>query len=343
MKKHDNTLYVTTQGAYLAREGTNVLVRVEKETRLRIPIHNLGGIVCFGNVGCSPFVMGLCGHEGVAISFLTENGRFLARTHGPQSGNVLLRRAQHRATSDAAAAAEFARLVITTKVANARTVLQRGLRDHADRVLSELVNSAVAHLGQLLGELRRTADLDRLRGIEGDAARSYFAAFDELILQQKEHFFFHERSRRPPRDNMNALLSFLYALLTHDVVSACEAVGLDPQMGFLHADRSGRESLALDLVEELRPVIADRLALSLVNRQQVSAKGFTRSEAGGVEMDAATRKTVLVAYQKRKDEEIVHPFLKEKVTMGLVPHVQARLLAKWLRKELDGYPPFFWK
>ena len=343
MKTHDNTLYVTTQGAYLAREGTNVLVRVEKQTRLRIPIHNLGGIVCFGNVSCSPFVMGLCGQSGVAISFLTEHGRFLARVLGPQTGNVLLRRAQHRMTSDPAQAAELARMVITAKIANARTVLQRARRDHPDRVFPELIETVVDRTACLLRELQRPMPLEQIRGTEGEAAKSYFVAFDELILQQKEAFFLHQRTRRPPRDNMNALLSFLYTLLTHDFVAACESVGLDPQMGFLHADRSGRPSLALDLVEELRPMLADRLALSLVNRQQIDPKGFSLRESGGVEMDAATRKTVLVAYQKRKAEELVHPFLQEKMTVGLLPHVQARLLARWLRGELDAYPPFFWK
>jgi len=343
MKKHDNTLYVTTQGTYLARQGTNVLVRVEKQTRLRLPIHNLGAIVCFGNVGCSPFVMGLCGRQGVSISFLTLHGRFLARTLGPQSGNVLLRRAQHRATSDPFMASDFARAVISAKIANARTVLQRARRDHFERVFSPSINATVSRMADLLDGLQRPMPLDEVRGAEGEAARIYFAAFDELILQQKEHFFFHERSRRPPRDNMNALMSFLYALLTNDVVAACESVGLDPQMGFLHADRAGRPSLALDLVEELRPMIADRVALSLVNRQQIDGKGFTRTETGGVEMNDATRKAVLVAYQKRKDEEVLHPFLKEKVTVGLLPHVQARLLARWLRGELDAYPPFFWK
>jgi len=343
MKKHDNTLYVTTQGAYLAREGASVLVRVEKETRLRIPVHNLGGIVCFGNVGCSPFLMGMCGREGVSVSFLTENGRFLARVLGPQSGNVLLRRAQHRATTDACVSSDFARAVISAKIANARTVLQRARRDHADRGVAEAVDTVVRRLAELLRELQQPMPLERIRGVEGEAARSYFVTFDEMILQQKEEFFFYERSRRPPRDNMNALMSFIYALLTNDVVAACESVGLDPQMGFLHADRAGRPSLALDLVEELRPMIADRLALSLVNRQQVEGKGFARSETGGVEMDAGTRKTVLVAYQKRKDEEMLHPFLKEKVTLGLLPHVQARLLARWLRGELDAYPPLFWK
>lgn len=343
MKKHDNTLYVTTQGAYLAREGTNILIRVEKQTRLRIPIHTIGGVVCFGNVSCSPFVMGLCGESGVGISFLTERGRFLARVLGPQSGNVVLRRAQHRLTTDEAAAAQLAGQCIGAKIANARTVLQRARRDHAGRVHSELIDTVIKRLATLMEESQKPKPVEQLRGIEGEAARHYFIAFDELILQQKDQFFFHQRSRRPPRDNMNALLSFLYALVTHDVVSACEAVGLDPQMGFLHADRSGRPSLALDLVEELRPMVADRLALSLINRQQIDGKGFKTTESGSVEMDQATRKTVLVAYQKRKDEEIMHPFLKEKITLGLLPHVQSRLAAKWFRGELDAYPPFFWK
>ncbi len=343
MKKHDNTLYVTTQGAYLARDGASVLVRVEKQTRLRVPIHNLGGIVCFGNVGCSPFLMGLCGQHGVGISFLTRNGRFLARVFGPQSGNVLLRRAQHRASSDPAAAADFARNIIAAKIANARTVLQRACRDYPERITATQVEAAVRRLANLLVDLDRAATLDELRGVEGEAARWYFSAFDELILQQKDAFFFHERSRRPPRDNMNALLSFLYALLTNDVAAACQSVGLDSQMGFLHSDRAGRPSLALDLVEEFRPAIADRLALSLVNRQQIEAKGFTQTESGGVEMNDNTRKALLVAYQKRKDEEILHPFLKEKVTVGLLPHIQAGLLARWLRGGLDAYPPLFWK
>jgi len=205
------------------------------------------------------------------------------------------------------------------------------------------IADAVRRLAEILDELRHPLPLDQVRGTEGEAARFYFAAFDEMIVQQKADFFFRERSRRPPRDKMNALLSFLYALLTNDVTAACETVGLDPQMGFLHADRAGRPSLALDLVEELRPMIADRLALSLVNRQQVDGRGFTQNETGGVEMSDQTRKAVLVAFQKRKDEEVLHPFLQEKVTIGLLPHVQARLLARWLRGELDGYPPYFWK
>lgn len=343
MKKHDNTLYVTTQGAYLAREGTNILVRVEQKTRFRVPIQNLGGVVCFGNVGCSPYVMGLCGQQGVGISFLTENGRFLARVLGPQSGNILLRRAQHRATSDPDTSADAARAFLAAKIANSRAVLQRARRDHPDRIVPELVNDVVRKMEDILREIGTEIDMDRLRGMEGDAAHGYFVAFDELILQQKTDFFLYQRTRRPPRDNMNALLSFLYTLLTHDVVSACEAVGLDPQMGFLHTDRAGRPSLALDLVEEFRAMLADRLALSLVNRQQIDAKGFVRGETGCVTMTDATRKTVLIAYQKRKEEEIYHPFLQEKVTIGLLPHLQARLLARWLRGESDAYPAFFWK
>lgn len=344
MKMHDNTLYITTQKAYLACQGTNVLVRVGKETRLRLPVHTIGSIVCFGNVGCSPFLMGMCGREGVGISFLTESGRFLARLLGPQSGNVRLRRAQHKATADPIKAAEIARVLISAKITNCRTVLQRALRDHGQQMAGRTqVEAALARLASLLEELEQPLSVDRARGVEGEAAGLYFSVFDSLVLAQKETFFMRDRSRRPPRDNMNALLSFLYAILTNDIVAACESVGLDPQMGFLHADRPGRPSLALDLVEEFRPVIADRLALSLVNRQQVSAGGFPVRESGAVNMSDETRKAVLIAYQKRKAEELVHPFLGEKMTIGLLFHIQARLLTRWLRGELDAYPAFIWK
>jgi CRISPR-associated protein Cas1 len=343
MKRHGNTLYVTTQGAYLAKDGTNVVVRVEKETRLSVPVHTLDGIVCFGNVRCSPFLMGLCGKEGVSLSFCTEQGRFLARVLGPQSGHVLLRRAQHVKTASPEAAANFARCLVAAKIANSRRVLQRATRDHGETVPVEPLEEAGKRMAAILARLEQPAPLEEVRGLEGEAANLYFGVFGHLITGDKESFFFRERSRRPPKDNMNALLSFIYALLTGDARSACEGVGLDPQMGFLHADRSGRPSLALDLMEELRPVIADRLALSLVNRRQVSAEGFNVQEGGGVEMDDKTRKAVLVAYQKRKEEEITHPFIEETVTVGLLPHVQARLLARWLRGDLDAYPPFFWK
>lgn len=343
MKQHQNTLYVTTQGAYLAKEGETVLVRVENETRLRLPIHTLGGIVCFGQVSVSPFLLGLCGERGVAISMLTENGRFLGRFHGPVSGNVLLRREQYRRSGDETASATLAKAVVAAKIANGRAVLLRGQRDRPEAAGNDALKGASDALAAQLAVLRLAAELDSVRGIEGQAARLYFGAFDHLISQQKETFFFRQRSRRPPLDNMNALLSFLYTLLRHDVEAGLESVGLDPAVGFLHRDRPGRPSLALDLMEELRAPVADRLALSLVNLKQVQGSGFRQSETGGIVMDDDTRKVVLVAYQKRKQEEVTHPFLGEKTTIGLVPHLQALLLARHLRGDLDAYPPFVWK
>ncbi|OGQ95104.1 MAG: subtype I-C CRISPR-associated endonuclease Cas1 [Deltaproteobacteria bacterium RIFOXYD12_FULL_57_12] len=338
-----NTLYVTTQGAYLARDGETVAVRVERETRLRVPLHTLGGIVCFGQVSCSPPLMQLCAERGVRISFLSEYGKFWARVEGPVSGNVLLRREQYRWSDDSDKSAGIARAVVMAKVANCRTVLLRALRDHAGIAGGAEVKAAADSLERSLAMLQQPLALDSVRGIEGDTARQYFAVFDHLIVAQKKDFFFRERTRRPPLDTMNALLSFLYTLLAHDVRSALETVGLDPAVGYLHRDRPGRPSLALDLMEELRPVLADRLALSLVNRQQIKGKGFITTESGAVMMDDATRKELLVAYQKRKQEELQHPFINEKVALGLLPFVQAMLLSRYLRGDLDGYPPFFWK
>ncbi len=343
MKHHLNTLFVTTQGAHLGKEGDAVLVRVERETRLRIPIHTLGGIVCFGQVSASPFLLGFCGERGVGVSFLTENGRFLARLQGATSGNVLLRREQYRRADSPEGSAALARSFLVAKVANSRAVLLRALRDRPEGPGAEALAAAVVAMGQHLSELKAGVPLDSLRGTEGAAARAYFEVFDHLVAQQKSDFFFHGRSRRPPLDNLNALLSFLYTLLRHDVTAALEAVGIDPQVGFLHRDRSGRPSLALDLMEELRPSFADRLALSLINLKQIKASGFSPGESGGVMMDEATRKAVIGAYQKKKQEELVHPFLGEKITLGLLPHLQAALLARALRGDLDGYPPFLWK
>ena len=343
MKKLLNTLFVTTQGAYLCHEGEAVLVRIERETKLRVPIHTLGSIICFGTVSCSPPLMGLCGERGVKISYLNERGRFLARVEGAVSGNVLLRKEQYRRAENSAQAAEIARAFVVAKIANARTVLQRALRDHGDKHTDEEVGRAVGRLGNLLNELKHPIPIALLRGKEGEAANVYFSVFDRLITVQKEAFFFKTRSRRPPLDNINALLSFLYTLLVHDASSALEAVGLDPQVGFLHALRPGRPALALDLIEEFRPFLADRLALSLVNLRQVQGKGFTATESGAVMMDDETRKTVLTAYQKRKQEEIEHPFIRETVSIGLLFHVQALLLARHLRGDLDGYPPFLWR
>ncbi len=343
MKKHLNTLFVTTQGAYLAKEGETVVVKVEKEIRLRLPVHTLGGIVCFGNVSCSPFLMGFCAERGVGVSFLTENGRFLARVQGPVSGNVLLRREQYRKADDPRASAAVARALLIGKIANGRTVLQRGLRDHAEKMDEAAVRHAALRLGNYLELLDGDYPLDELRGFEGDAAHIYFSVFDHLIVAQKENFTFAERNRRPPLDHVNCLLSFIYTLLVHDVRSALEGVGLDPAVGFLHRDRPGRPSLALDLMEEFRPFLADRLVLSLINLRRVQAKDFQRTETGAVLMNDDARKTVLVAYQERKQEEIVHPFLDEKVSIGILFHIQALLLARHLRGDLDGYPPFIWK
>lgn len=343
MKRHGNTLFVTTQGAYLAKEGETVLVRIENETRLRIPIHTLGGIVCFGQIGLSPYLLGFCGERGVGVSLLSEHGRFLARVVGPTSGNVLLRREQYRRADSETGAAALARSFLVAKVANGRAVLRRALRDRPEAAGSTAVAAAAVQLGQCLSQLRGGAPLDALRGIEGGAARIYFEVFDHLVAQQKDDFFFHGRSRRPPQDNLNALLSFVYTLLRHDVGAALEAVGLDPQVGFLHRDRSGRPSLALDLMEELRSPLGDRLALSLVNLRQVRASGFSRGESGGVTMDDATRRCVIEAYQQKKHDELVHPFLGDKTTLGLLPHLQAALLARFLRGDLDAYPPFLWK
>jgi CRISP-associated protein Cas1 len=339
MRKLLNTLYVTIPGAYLSKDGETVVVRVEQETRLRLPAHTLEGIVCMGLVSCSPALMGFCAERQIALSFLTEHGRFLARIQGPVRGNVLLRREQYRRADNEDTCAAIARSVLLAKIANCRTVLLR-----ADRESSRpSFKSVCAQLESSLRALEREPCLDAMRGNEGDAARAYFGCFDDLIVTQKEDFFFRERSRRPPLDNVNALLSFVYVLLAHDFAAALETVGLDPAVGFLHRDRPGRASLALDLMEELRPVLADRLVLSVVNRRQVSSANFRRGESGGVVMDEATRKEVLIAWQKRKQEEIVHPFLEERIPFGLVPYAQALLLARYLRGDLDAYPSFFWR
>jgi CRISPR-associated protein Cas1 len=287
----------------------------------------------------SPALMAFCAERNVGVSFLSEHGRFLARIQGPIHGNVLLRREQYRRADSEADSVPVARSVLLAKVANGRTVVLRAARECP----SEALDRASARMAESLRALESTGTMDGLRGVEGEAAHTYFSVFDELILQQKEAFFFHERSRRPPLDNVNALLSFLYVLLAHDVASALEVAGLDPAVGFLHRDRPGRASLALDLMEELRAVLADRLALTLINRRQVTPSGFTRSDSGAVTMNDATRKEVLVAWQSRKQEEILHPFLNERIAIGLAPYSQALLLARHLRGDLDAYPSFFWR
>lgn len=343
MKKHLNTLFITTQGAYLSKDGETIVVKVQNEIRLRLPIHTIGGIVCFGNVLCSPFLLGFCAENGVGVSFLTEYGKFLARVQGPVSGNVLLRREQYRKADKPDATVEIVRSLLTGKLANCRTVLQRVLRDHGDKVNAPAIREASSAMTNYIGRLGRENDLDALRGIEGSAANIYFSVFNEFITAQKEDFAFAQRNRRPPLDNINALLSFVYTLTMHDVGSALESVGLDPAVGFLHRDRPGRPGLALDIMEEFRPFLADRLVLSLINLRKVRKDGFNKSESGAVVMTDETRKEVLVSYQNRKQEEIMHPFLEEKVHVGMLPQIQALLFARALRGDLDAYPPFIWK
>jgi CRISPR-associated protein Cas1 len=285
--------------------------------------------------------MGACAERNIGLCFLRPNGRFLARVTGKVKGNLLLRKRQYELSHDEVASAAIARSMVLGKIANCRTVIDRAVRDHALLVDVEELQAASNFLKVTLKSIQAEESVESLRGLEGNAASRYFSVFGQLVLQQQESFAFTTRSRRPPLDNMNALLSFLYTLLTNEVASALESVGLDPYVGFLHTDRPGRPSLALDMIEELRPVFADRLALSLVNRRQISSKGFVQKESGGILMDDETRKEVLSAWQKRKQEEILHPYLKERIPFGLIPYVQTTLLARHLRGDLDAYPPYF--
>ena len=342
MKKLGNVLYVTTPEAYLSLEGETVVVKKEEGKALKLPLHNLEAIVCFNYPGVSPALMGACAERGIGLTFLRPSGRFLARVVGPVKGNLLLRKKQYQVAADEATRLPIAVSCVLAKIANSRVVVERALRDHPMLVDTQALRETSAFLKATLPAVRDADSLETLRGLEGSAAKQYFRVFGKLVLKQKEDFPFQERNRRPPRDNLNALLSFLYSLLTYEVASALEGVGLDPQVGFLHADRPGRPSLALDLMEELRPMLADRLALTLINRRQIKGSGFTRKESGGVLMDDATRKKVITAWQERKREQIMHPFLKERIPIGLLPHVQAQLLARHLRGDLDAYPPFFW-
>ena len=343
MKKHLNTLFVLTQGAYLKKEGQAIVARIEKSDRLRLPMINIAAIVCFGRVSCSPYLLGACAQRGIAISFMTEHGRFLAAVNGFTPGNVLLRREQYRRADSPEATATIARACIVGKLANYRTVLRRANRDQQKSESTDRIERMANRIDLKIKTLQSGLGLDQLRGAEGDATADYFAVFNELITSQKERFSFTSRSRRPPLDPVNAMLSFLYSMLTNDMRSACESVGLDAAVGFLHRDRPGRPGLALDLMEELRPVLVDRVVLSVINRQQVNIAGFIKEPGGGIRMDDATRKELVGADQKRKSEEITHPFLQEKMTLGLVPLIQARLMARFLRGDSDAYPPFNWK
>lgn len=337
-----NTLYVTTPGSYLRLEQDTVCVEIERETRLKVPLLHLGSIVSFGESSLSSPLMQRCMESGISVSLHDRNGRFKARVEGETSGNILLRLAQYRAMPEQNVA--IARNCVAGKIRNARHVLLRAGRDTQDAAAKPVLLDAAQNLARNLKTLAAVDDMDQLRGREGDAARAYFGAFVHCMrADMREDFAMNGRTRRPPLDRTNALLSFTYALLTHDCRSALEAVGLDPQYGYLHAPRPGRPSLALDLMEEFRPVLADRLVLTLINRQQVQSRDFTVRPGGAVEMSDAARKTILTAWQERKKEEIVHPVTQQKISVGLLPHIQARLLARTLRGDLPAYPPYMAK
>ena len=342
MKPLLNTLFVNQDEAYLALDGGNVIVLREDRELARFPLHNFEQITSFGYTGASPALMRKCAEDNIALTFMTPEGRFQARVIGRTNGNVLLRREQYRRADDEEASLILARSFILGKIYNARWIIERMRRDHAMRIDEEKFQNVSAFLQNSCREVMQTSDLEALRGVEGKAAVSYFSAFDDMILKQKEDFFFTERNRRPPLDNMNCLLSFLYALLMNDVGAALEGVGLDSYVGFLHRDRPGRQSLALDLMEELRPM-ADRTAFSMVNTKKINGKDFRLEEGGAVYLTDEGRKKILEAWHAHKEGVLTHPFLEEKIKWGLVPHVQALLLARYLRGDLDAYPPFLWK
>jgi CRISP-associated protein Cas1 len=343
MKRLLNTLFVMTQGSYLRKESETIVVCVGNESRLRVPVLAISSIVCFGDVLMSPSLMGHCARNGVTISYLSLYGRFLARVMGPTSGNVLLRREQYRISDDPQRSALIARTIVAAKIANCRNVLLRALRDHSEAIASDGIEKVCSTLKRSTDATLLANDLDKLRGIEGDAAREYYSVFNELILAQKADFSFADRNRRPPLDRVNCLLSFVYVMIYHDMRSALETTGLDPAVGFLHRDRPGRMSLALDLMEEFRPFVADRLVLSLINLRQVDTKCFETSLSGAVLLNEKGRKIVVAEYQKRKQDSLVHPFIGEEMHLGIAMHSQAILLARHIRGDLDGYPAFFWK
>lgn len=344
MKHHLNTLFIQSDDARLHKEGQAICVSIDRELKLRVPVHTIGGIVCLGRANASTAVLGLCADEGVAVSFCSGSGRMIARVTGYTPGNVLLRRDQYRIADDLERCLAIARPMVAAKIANSRTTLLRAGRDHGDH------DGALTEACQRMADSARHAlhatDLDALRGHEGEAANSYFSVLDRLVTLEspnRETFTMTERTRRPPRDPFNCLLSFLYAMLAHDARSACECCGLDAAVGFLHRDRPGRASLSLDLMEELRSFLCDRLVLSLINRKQINTQDFDFLEGGAVRLSDTARRTVLAAYQRRKQDEITHPYLNERVSVGLIIHLQARLLSRLLRGEIDLYPAFIWK
>ena len=343
MSRHLNTLYINTQGAYLSKEGECVCVRVDHNELVRLPIHALDSIICFGNVTCSPWLMAHCAENNVGMSFLSQHGRFLASVQGRQSGNVLLRREQYRRADSDTGSSAAARSFVLGKLVNCRAVLRRAVRDRPDAPNAHHLSHAADLMTQFGRKVENATSLEDIRGLEGQAANVYWNVFDHLITADNKKMRFAGRNRRPPMDPVNCLLSFLYTLLAHDARSALESVGLDPQVGFLHRDRSGRPSLALDLMEEFRPCFADRLVLSLINREQIKPRSFDFTESGAVLLKEEARKQVIRSWQERKKDTLTHPFTGKKMEVGLLWHVQARLLARFIRGDIDAYPPFVWR
>ena len=343
MKKLLNTLYITTPDRYLSLDGENVVISAERQEIARVPLHNLERIMAFGCAGASPALMGKCVSESRELVFMSRSGHFLARAEGEVNGNVLLRRTQYRIADDPVQRLDIAKNMIAAKLYNSRWTLERMMRDHAMRIDMENFSEKSAYLQNAISAATNASDADSLRGIEGEAASVYFSVFDDMILQQKQEFRFTGRNRRPPLDRVNAMLSFAYSLCTGMCTSALEAVGLDPYVGFLHTDRPGRRSLALDLVEEFRSLMCDRFVLTTINKRIIEPNHFDIREDGAVLLNDDGRKVFLTAWQKRKDDELRHPFLEEKLQWGMLPYAQALLLARFLRGDLDAYPPFLWK
>lgn len=343
MERFLNTLYITTQKTYLHKKGEAVEIIFEKEVLAHIPLITLDSIVCFGNVLASPFLLAACAKYNVTISFLSKTGKYLARVQGSLSGNVLLRQAQYKLAEDKTKAALVAKYFIIGKIANQKSCLLRALRDHAEKINAEKIQTVVTRLNEQIKKVEAESDLESLRGIEGAASELYFSVFNELIVSQKDDFVFSGRNRRPPLDAVNALLSYVYTILYHDMISALECTGLDAAVGFLHRARPGRLSLALDLIEEFRSFFADRLVLTLINRNEVCKNDFEKTASGAVMITNDARKKILNAYQKRKEIVLMHPYVEKRMHLAILFHTQARLLARYIRGDIDGYPVYLWK
>jgi len=343
MKKHLNTLYITTKDVYLHKEGMTFVVEKEGEKVFQAPVHTIENIVCFGFKPISPALMSFCAENDIGISYLSTTGRFLASVYGPQKGNVLLRTAQYKIADNEKDSLRIARNIVAAKITNYRKVIQRHLRNYPDDAESNLLKKAIDEMNKRMRLIKNVVNLNSLRGFEGDCSAIYFSCLKQLITSQKEYFQFEKRSKRPPLDNVNALLSFLYVILANDIRSAIETTGLDSQVGFLHRIRSGRPSLALDIMEEFRAYLADRVALNVINLGQVKKNDFEMRETGEIRINENARKTVIVTYQNRKQKTVIHPFLKEKTTLGMLPHIKAILMARYIRGDIEEYPPFYIK